>query len=115
MLHASGTVSGRDFQRPGKPSGDRFSALKGARWGTTSEPLSAISQNGNDWITSWVDNVRMTRNQARFFVVCALVVLLSGLGIVATGNAFGWILAAIGAVNGVLSLISLRKSKQPLD
>ncbi|MBF4575450.1 MULTISPECIES: hypothetical protein [unclassified Frondihabitans] len=57
----------------------------------------------------------MTRNQAKFYVLCALVMLVSGLGIVTTGHPSGWVLAVLGAVNTTLGLLNLRKSKRPLS
>ena len=56
----------------------------------------------------------MTRSQARFLIVCALVLLFAGLGIASSGNWFGWILAGLGAVNSTLAFLLLRKSTTPL-
>lgn len=57
----------------------------------------------------------VNRNQAKFYIVCALVLLVAGLGIVVTGHPFGWILAGLGAVNTILGVLTLRRSTTPLS
>jgi Flp pilus assembly protein TadB len=58
----------------------------------------------------------VTRRQAQFFIVCALVTLFAGLGIVlGSGPAFGWFVLALGVVNTVLGVLHLRKSSKPLS
>jgi hypothetical protein len=56
----------------------------------------------------------MTRSPARILFVCTLVTLVGGVGIAVTGDTFGWVLVALGAVNGALAVVSYRKSRLPL-
>jgi hypothetical protein len=57
----------------------------------------------------------MSRNWARVIIASALVTLIAGVSIASSGNSYGWLLAAIGAVNTVLGFVLLRKSADPLS
>jgi hypothetical protein len=55
----------------------------------------------------------MTRTQLIVAVVSMVIVVLSGIGLVATGHAQGWVLIAIAAVNIPLTLMAARRGPRP--
>jgi len=52
----------------------------------------------------------MSRRWSFIVVVSALVTLFAGLGVVATGQAYGWLLVATGLVITVLGVVSYKKA-----
>lgn len=52
----------------------------------------------------------MSRRWSVIVVVSALVALVAGLGLVAMGQAYGWLLVATGLLNAVLGVVSWRKA-----
>jgi hypothetical protein len=55
-------------------------------------------------------NQCMSRRWSFIVVVSALVTLFAGLGVVATGQAYGWLLVATGLVNTALGVVTYRKA-----
>lgn len=57
----------------------------------------------------------MSVGQAKFFVVGALVVMISGFGLALGGHPLGWLLAALGGINTAIGVLILRKTQRRLS
>jgi hypothetical protein len=57
----------------------------------------------------------MSVGQAKFFVVGAFVVMVSGFGVAVEGHPLGWLLVALGGVNTVIGILNLRKTQRRLS